>query len=165
VDNNGLVTALADGEATITVTTQNGNKKATCAVNVDYRNKWVGDWDFTTTSAIGYLNGYFEWDFTYDTVNFAGIIERYGKDRLKITFKPNDKEPDFTGKFFPVQINGLIYPRICNFGYIDYPEYKCDRGGFSGCFSDNKINIYYEQGAGHFGLENHKIQGIKTNNR
>ncbi|MDR2972270.1 MAG: Ig-like domain-containing protein [Bacteroidales bacterium] len=45
VNNDGLVTAIADGEAIITATTQDGSKKATCSVAVDYRAKWVGSYD------------------------------------------------------------------------------------------------------------------------
>jgi len=42
VNDNGLVTAIASGKATITATTQNGKKTATCSATVDYRAKWVG---------------------------------------------------------------------------------------------------------------------------
>ena len=47
VTDNGLVTAIADGKTTITVTTKDGNKKASCSVKVDgdYRAKWVGSYD------------------------------------------------------------------------------------------------------------------------
>jgi len=44
VSDNGLVTAIKDGNAIITVTTKNGKKTATCFVSVDYRNKWVGEY-------------------------------------------------------------------------------------------------------------------------
>ena len=45
VNNNGLVTTLKKGDAIITVTTEEGNKKATCAVKIqDYRDKWVGEY-------------------------------------------------------------------------------------------------------------------------
>jgi hypothetical protein len=46
VNANGLVTAIADGKATIAATTQDGYKIAECDVIVNYRNKWIGDWDF-----------------------------------------------------------------------------------------------------------------------
>ena len=46
VTGNGLVTAIADGKTTITATAQDGGKKATCEVTVDYRSQWVGEWDF-----------------------------------------------------------------------------------------------------------------------
>jgi len=48
VDNNGFVTAVANGETTITATTQDGNKTVSCTITVDYRSQWVGDWDFTS---------------------------------------------------------------------------------------------------------------------
>ncbi|MDL2308300.1 Ig-like domain-containing protein [Bacteroidales bacterium OttesenSCG-928-C03] len=49
VNENGLVTAIKDGEATITVTTKDGGKSAACDVIVDYRGKWTGDWNFTVS--------------------------------------------------------------------------------------------------------------------
>jgi len=49
VNNNGFVETLTKGKTTITATTQDGDKKATCMITVkDYRSQWVGDWDFTT---------------------------------------------------------------------------------------------------------------------
>ena len=169
VNDNGLITALVEGEATIAVTTEDGKKTATClvkTVNEDYRDKWVGTYDFITISAIGYWMPGTDWDYTHDTVNFIGTIERFEKDRLKITFKPNATEPNWNPQpnisTFPVPINGLIYPRVCNFGDIDYPEYRCDKGEFSGCFMDNNIKIFYTQSAGHYGREQHEIRGTKN---
>ena len=46
VNNNGLVTAIANGEAIITATTKHGNLTDSCFVTVDYRLQWIGDWDF-----------------------------------------------------------------------------------------------------------------------
>ena len=43
VMSNGLVTAIAPGAATITVTTQDGNKTATCEVNVFVKMKTLHD--------------------------------------------------------------------------------------------------------------------------
>jgi len=48
VNEEGLITAVANGEVTIIATTRDGDKIATCAVTVDYRSQWVGDWEFTT---------------------------------------------------------------------------------------------------------------------
>jgi len=47
VNSNGLVTAIAKGDAIITVTTKDGNKETDCSVTVfsDYRDKWVGIFD------------------------------------------------------------------------------------------------------------------------
>ena len=50
VSDNGLVTAMDNGTATITVTSQEGNKTAECEVTVNYRSQWVGDWEFCTHS-------------------------------------------------------------------------------------------------------------------
>jgi len=63
ITNNGLVTAIANGETTITVTTKDGKKTATCVVTVDYRAQWTGDWDFIVKKQP-----------TSDTINYLGTI-------------------------------------------------------------------------------------------
>jgi hypothetical protein len=133
-----------------------------CKKDKDYRDKWVGNWDFTTIDyhKDGVVGPFIE---ETDTTYFIGTIEKHGTNRLKITFKPNALEPDFTEIVYPLRVNGLIYPIVCNLGDFDYPEFRCDKGGFSGCISGNQINIYYQQSAGHFGNESHTIQGIKIN--
>jgi len=45
INDKGLVTAIKDGEAIITVTTKSNKKTASCSVSVDYRNKWVGSYE------------------------------------------------------------------------------------------------------------------------
>jgi hypothetical protein len=46
VNNNGLVTAIKMGDVIITANTNEGNKKATCAVKVqNYRAKWIGEYE------------------------------------------------------------------------------------------------------------------------
>jgi len=45
VTDDGLVTAIADGKATITVTTEDCKKTATCEVTVDYRIHWIGSYE------------------------------------------------------------------------------------------------------------------------
>lgn len=132
-------------------------------IEPDYRDQWTGTYDFTTISAVGYWELGFGWSFVYDTMNFVGTIEKYDEEKLKITFKPHATEPDFTDIVYPLKINGLIYPRISKFNKLDYPEFRCDNGGFSGSITEDKINIQYQQSAGHFGNENHKIEGIKIN--
>ena len=59
VDDSGMVTAVTNGKAIITVTTQDGRKKATCEVTVDFRSQWVGDWEFVvypSTNYLGYIS-------------------------------------------------------------------------------------------------------------
>jgi len=70
VTSDGLVTAISKGKATITATVQNRKQKATCSVTVtDYREKWVGDWDFVQMN--------FDFDFgsaSWDTTYYSGKI-------------------------------------------------------------------------------------------
>ena len=45
VNGNGLITAIDKGDATITVTTEDGKKTTTCLITVrDYREKWIGEY-------------------------------------------------------------------------------------------------------------------------
>ncbi|MCL2434707.1 MAG: Ig domain-containing protein [Lentimicrobiaceae bacterium] len=55
VSASGLVTAKKAGDATIIVTTKDGNKKASCKINVvDYREKWAGSYDCEKVYRWGY---------------------------------------------------------------------------------------------------------------
>ena len=135
----------------------------------DYRDKYVGPYNFTTHDFVEggiYPN---PWTVCLDTtIYFTGTIEKYGKDRLKITFKPDAKEPDWDPNgyiSFPIPIDGLIYPVVDDEGILSYPEYRCDKGKFEGFFSNNEVSIKYGQYAGHGGHEEHTIQGIKTNKK
>ena len=164
VNNDGLVTAIANGEAIITASTQDGSKKTTCIVNVDYRNKWVGDWDFTTIDYNQYC--YYEDSLVIiqntDTIYFIGTIEKCGTDKLKIIFKSKATEPNLGAYYWPIKVNGLIYPVVDISGYLTYPEFLYM---FSGSFSDSKINITYSghSSPGLCAYESHRIQGIKIN--
>ena len=64
VTGNGLVTAVDNGKANITVVNQNGNMIDSCAVTVDYRTKWLGDWDFVQYN-YNFSFGWESWDTTY----------------------------------------------------------------------------------------------------
>jgi len=69
---DGLVTAIYKGDAIITATTKEGNHTATCSVNVDYRNKWIGNWDFDVKKHIWQQgeNGF----SIRDTIDYLGKI-------------------------------------------------------------------------------------------
>jgi len=68
VNNNGFVETLTKGKTTITATTQDGDKKATCMITVkDYRSQWVGDWDFVTDGSEYYL-GTISYGAEYDVI-------------------------------------------------------------------------------------------------
>ena len=135
----------------------------------DYRDKWVGTWDFTTIDYVVYYHNVFDTVPTYvidDTTHFIRSVEKYERDKLNIIFKPDAKEPDISGIFFPAQVFGLIYPIVDNSGNLIYPELRLDHSQiFTGTFSDNKISMRYNQIVGHFGKENHQIQGIKINKK
>jgi len=135
ITENGLVKANKEGNAIITVITQDGQKTAHCFINVDYRNKWTGTYDFTTIDYKQYCL-YYPCDSLFrmlDTVSFVGTVEKYKTSRLKIIFKPNATEP------FP--IHGLMYPVVDDIGNLSYPEYDCDT--ISGRFSINNIYVRY----------------------
>jgi len=141
-----------------------------CKKETDYRDKWTGTYEFTTHDFVE--GGYYPnpWTVSLDTtIYFTGTIKKFGKDRLKITFKSNAKEPGWDPdpriSTFTLPIYGLIFPRVCNLGDLDYPEFRCDKGGFEGSFSNNEVSIKYWQSAGHYGYENYTIQGIKINKK
>jgi len=173
VNETGLVTAMANGNATITAATQNGKFTDNCSVTVDYRTKWMGEWNFTT---IDYLHYYSipadpsSLIIIHDTICFIGTIEKYENDRLKIVFKPNATAPDMEGIYFPLRINGLIYPVVDDLGNFDYSNLKSSHNSFSGEFyfsgfiSGNEISIDYSN-TGPLGMaayETHNIHGIKS---
>jgi hypothetical protein len=70
ITSDGLVTAFSCGKATITATVQDSKQTAICFVTVtDYREKWVGDWDFVQIN--------FLLDFgsaSWDTAYYSGKI-------------------------------------------------------------------------------------------
>ena len=168
VSDNGLVTAIADGNATITATTKDGSKTATCSINVDYRNNWVGIYEFTTIDHLHYCEdpmcstGVFD---IRDTIQFIGTIEIFGTNRLRIVFKPNATEPK--PSHWLLQINGIIYPTVDPEGILTYSEYNSGESGFLGSLSGNEINMNYGA-SGPLGMqmyEDHAIHGIKSNKK
>jgi len=77
--SNGTVTAIAAGTATITVTTQDGNKTATCVVTVSVRpedlgwrtNTWSGSSTFTVERNIFTINS----NNREDDANFSRVFQ------------------------------------------------------------------------------------------
>jgi len=132
-----LVTALNKGEATITVTTKDGNKTTSCAVNVDYRNKWVGSYDFT----IKYASSLYG-DTTYS----------YSSSITKSIFYSNKILVDW-GNDTLVTLNGVTYTQkseltVDTNGVLTYPEY----GGYSGYFLYNTSYSYINGDTIRFGI-------------
>ena len=137
-----------------------------CKKDKDYRDKWVGDWDFTTIDYHKYGIVHDPFIEETDTTYFIGTIEKHGTNRLKITFNPDAIEP------FPIK--GLMYPKVDDSGTISYPEYISSLlsyyyGTFSGSISEDAIIINYKSEIGANGplgyrdWETHTIQGIKIN--
>jgi uncharacterized protein YjdB len=85
-NDSGLVTAVDNGTATITATTKDGNKTASCIATVDYRNQWIGDWDFKVEE----YNWSIESGSIYDTIYYVGNISAgYALNELNIKCTEN----------------------------------------------------------------------------
>jgi len=94
------IIAHNNGKATITVTTIDGNYSATCSVTVqtpDYRDQWVGEWDFVTKHIIYWYLGGGKWDYLSDTIYYTGkvshnsfIIPEYGIGYIDIKYSANN---------------------------------------------------------------------------
>ena len=137
VNENGLVTAKKNGTTTITATTIEGKKTATCAVIVDsdYRRKWVGNWDFTT-----YVEPYGPGANHDTTYYYSGTITLGTNDELNINYLRN-------GTFvLKVSEDG----ELSGFREQGY-------GKFEG---NDKMHIYYRSG-GYGGGIRVDIDGIK----
>jgi hypothetical protein len=137
----------------------------------NYRDKYIGVWDFTTIDYLHYVRDIYDTTslvIIHDTTNFIGTIEKYETDRLKMVFKSNATEPDMTGIYFPVQVKGIIYPVVDDTDTLRYPNFNGgDGSNFTGSFSGNEIKIRYAD-RGPLAMaasENHTIQGIKINKR
>ena len=84
---DGLVEAIANGKTTITVTTKDGKITATCEVIVDYRCKWIGDWNFIVKKDWYQGGGY----WGADTIYYLGKISFVNhSNRLHIEYTDNN---------------------------------------------------------------------------
>jgi uncharacterized protein (TIGR02145 family) len=115
--SNGLVTAVAQGSATITVTTQDGNKTATCAVTV-YTPVNLGTVSFATTQT--WTVGSQEWSDAVQATgcnktNYDGGGERGdGNLNLKIDCRSN---PGYKGDLFSWQAVNEYKSQLCPSGW------------------------------------------------
>jgi hypothetical protein len=143
VNSNGLVTALADGKTTITVTTKDGKKTAICEVMVDYRAQWTGDCDFEVKRHWWIMDE----GGGSDTLNYSGKISiGDANNKLNITYLENatlEVEVDEDGKILKL----LNYPSM---HYID--------GKFN---EKSKIHIFLDWGSGQGGGLDYTINGTK----
>ena len=149
VNDDGLVTAITNGKATITATTQDGNKKATCDVIVDFRAQWVGDWDFITHKF------WFEGEMQgNDTIYYLGKIS-YGKktDELKVKYIALERDT----VILKINENGTIIDISSVYG----------NGNWNGYFDGTEIFYLYIRSTtdGHGGGGTHTINGIKKERR
>jgi hypothetical protein len=69
VSDNGIVSAINNGNAIITAITENENFADSCSIIVDFRIQYVGDWDFVV-KRIEY-NGPYQYESNY---NYSGKI-------------------------------------------------------------------------------------------
>ena len=116
VNDNGLVTAITDGKANITVTTKDGKKTVSCSVNVDYCGKWTGTYECEEINVwhIPFGNIYTE---VYQT---NVVITAKGDDLMEFCEKRNEKRYEARisrdGVFYEAEdISGkLIIKGNCN---------------------------------------------------
>lgn len=127
VSQEGLVTAIADGQTTINATTQDDGKTATCSVNVDYRNKWTGYYDFNIHEM---THGFWEEDSTYF---YSGSISKLAAQNKILV--------DWGNKGI-INISGVVFTQKSTLtvdldGKLSYPEY----GGFGNTYFSSKSHI------------------------
>ena len=70
VDKDGVVTAVAEGDATITVTTEDGSKTATCVINVTPAPAVAATLDFTDTGW-GFPESYVKTETAYSNAGYT----------------------------------------------------------------------------------------------
>jgi len=142
VNSEGMVTAVANGKTTIIAITQDGDKIATCAVTVDYRSQWVGDWDFVVKRSKYNVDSIGQQE--QDTVYYLGKISIGNAfNQLNIKFTENDS-------------TNLNVSEDGEFSTIP-PYYDPLSGKFEG---ENKIYLYLYWG-GQGGGITYIIDGIK----
>jgi len=142
VNEEGLVTAVANGEATIIAITQDGNEIATCIVIVDYRSQWVGDWEFTT--------GYVYWE--HDLGVIVDVVF-YHLGKISLGNASNELNIEYMeNRLFSLNVdkNGKIFG-------VSFPDLRNYDGKFDG---DDKFYLYLN-GGGLGGGSTHTINGIK----
>jgi hypothetical protein len=133
---------------------------------IDYRDKYVGVYNFTTSSNISWYYYYGAPPKRNDTIiNYTGTVVKHEKDRLKIVFLPNATDPELLDEYvFPIQIKGRIYPVVNDTGRISYPEIRetySTRYGFRGVFFNNDSLVINYGISLHYGAEHHTIHGKK----
>jgi hypothetical protein len=132
---------------------------------IDYRDKYVGVYNFSTSSSIIWYY-YGAPPKRYDTViNYTGTVIKHKDDRIKIVFLPNATDPVSLDLYvFPIHINGMVYPTVNDTGGISYPEIEetySTRYAFRGAFFNNDSLAIIYGCSFHVGEEDHIIHGKK----
>lgn len=87
VSNTGLIRGVADGTATITVTTVDGSKTATCDVTVETP---VGAYASIDSTLLGIVDGdYAELDITYGGTFTTGLSVHASNDNVEVALDDN----------------------------------------------------------------------------
>lgn len=162
VNNDGLVTAVTNGTVIITVTTQDGNKKAECSVTVDYRNQWVGAYDFTIRYHT-YLPYPFENEDT--TYSYSGSIAKSVSYSNKILVDWGDNTIGGNNDVVFTQKSELTVDSNGKLTYPEYDIYESYNWYFYGTpysyISGDTIRFGISTGAAAFALR-WEVLGLKT---
>ena len=87
VDQTGKLTALAEGEATITVTTNLGGLTDTCVVKVE-KGALPIDFDFSESTSFNYVNGVYEVSVSeFDLLDYLTVANGVEKSDVKFRIK------------------------------------------------------------------------------
>ncbi len=143
--NNGVVTAVANGTATITAKTADGNKTATCTVTVSISTGGGSgsggsgsvDGDITVTENMGYQEGaYVEWSPVAGATGYKAYVAKSGGEFTRIDDKLIRKYPDcwrvdavglaagtYDIKIEAVMDNGSIYTTVTGLTVIAHERY------------------------------------------
>lgn len=140
--DNGVVTAVANGTATITVTTADGSKTATCLVTVaiSAENGGEVDEEITVTESKGYQeSAYVEWEPVSGAIGYKAYVAKNGGsytqlDNQLIRQYASYWRADAVGlaagtysmKIEAVMSNGSIYEEVTGLTVIAY-----DRSGYA----------------------------------
>jgi hypothetical protein len=128
----------------------------------DYRDKLIGTYNFTCIFEKTTFIDPDSFVTQYDTTKYIGTVNKYGDKQLSIIFLDNATEPKLDALYFPIQINGIIYPEINDSSELSYPELTTySQNQFSGSFfNDDSLYIFYGVTV-HRGNEKNKIYGVK----
>ena len=141
VDANGLVTAVGTGSATITVTTADGNKTATCALTVTQMYP-SGTYSFNLNiKADRYDSDYTGRAYTIISISSNGHVEISVDGGTDHVIRTTSTVQSYTNNKFTIPISGSIGgDSVGNFtGTYDATNKQLKNCGFSGRFGTNSV--------------------------